>query len=119
MKTTSIPSISALGVLCGLALIPAVLVAANPRPHEARGTIKSVDAATHTLVVAEPKGKSEHKFQWNDQTRFTEHGKAANAADLKAGEHIRLTFKGDGELPTIEHATLAPAKDAKTSSEKS
>jgi len=119
MKITSALRIGTLGVLCALALTTAALLAANPRPHVQHGTIKSVDATAHTLVVADPKGKSEHKFQWNDQSRFTERGKAAEATDLKAGEHIRLTYKGGGEMPTIEHATLLPAKAGKSSSEKS
>src|SRR5262249_49372868 len=106
------------GVLCVATLASAVLLAATPRSHEERGTIKSVDTASHTLVVADHANKAEHTFQWNDQTKFSEHGKAANASDLKAGEHIRLTYKGDGEMPTIEHANLMPAKDEKSSSQK-
>jgi hypothetical protein len=119
MKITSALRVGTLGVFGASALAAAALLAANPRAHEQHGTIKSVDATAHTLVVADLKDKSEHKFQWNDQTRFTEHGKAADATELKAGEHIRFTYKGSGDMPTIEHATLLPAKAGKYSTEKS
>lgn len=101
--------------LGALALSTAALYAANaPKTQDERGSIKSVDAAPHTLVVADLKNKSEHKFQWNDQTQFTERGKTATAADIKAGERIRLIYKASGELPTVERARFVPAKREKT-----
>ncbi len=119
MKLNSNLRIAALGALCAVALTPAALFAANPRLHEDRGTIKSVDADAHTLVVTDLKNKSEHKFQWNDQTKFTERGKTATASDLKAGERVRLTYKGSGDMPTMQRVHIAPAKTEKAASEKS
>src|SRR5262245_12676685 len=107
-------STTALAAVCALALNPATLLAANPHPHEERGTIKSVDTTAHTLTVTGGKDNSEHKFQWNDQSKFTERGKTVTAADLKAGERIRLTYKSGTDMPTIERARLAPAKAEKS-----
>lgn len=105
---------TALAALCALALSPALLFAADSRPHEERGTIKSVDAAAHTIVITGGKDNAEHKFQWNDQTKFSDRGKTVTASDLKAGERIRLTYKSGGDTPTIERARLAPAKSEKS-----
>ena len=119
MKLTTNLRMMTFATLCLLALTPTALFAANPRSQEERGTIKSVDAAAHTLVVADLKDNKEHKFLWNDQSKFSERGKTVTAADLKAGKRIRVTYKGSGEMPAIEHARLAPAKTGKSASEKS
>ena len=119
MKLTSNLRQTAAIALCALALSPAALFAANPQPHEARGAIKSVDAENHWLVVTDRKDNSEHKFLWNDQSKFTERGKAVTATDLKAGERVRLTYKPGGDMPTMQRVHIAPAKAEKSASEKS
>ena len=61
------------------------LPAHEPKPIEERGIIKSVDMSAHTLVVTEHKENTDQKFQWNDQTKFSERNKSASPSDLKAG----------------------------------
>jgi hypothetical protein len=114
MKPNTNLRLTALSVWCALAVCPTAVLAANPRPHEEHGTIKSVDATAHTLVITDLKNHAEHKFQWNDQTKFSASGKTAMATDLKAGERVRLTYSQSGELPTIERARIMPAKPDKT-----
>lgn len=116
MKSTANLRLLTVAAWCALALAPVTLRAAEPRPHQERGTIKSVDAATHTLVLADLKNSKEYKFQWNDQTKFTERGKTVTAAELKAGERIRVSYQGTGDMPTIERARLVPAKAGKAAS---
>jgi len=118
MKFSSLPLMT-LAALCAVALCPAVTFAAKPRALEERGIIKSVDADTHTLVVADAKDKAEHKFQWNELSKFTTHGKPATAAAIKAGEQVRLTYKKGADTPTIERMNIVPAKTGKTSVDKS
>jgi hypothetical protein len=104
----------ALSALCALALSTASLQAgAAPKARDERGTIKSVDAANHTLVVTDLKGGAEHQFRWNDRTKFSEHGKSASAADLKAGERVRIHSTGSGDTLTMVHVNIAPAKPTK------
>ena len=112
--------VAALVPVCVLALSPVgVLAAESTKLKEERGTIKSLDADAHTVVVSDRKDNSEHKFLWNDQTKFTERGKTVTPAELKAGDRIRLTYKPTGDTPNIERAHLAPAKTEKSASEKS
>ena len=57
--------------LGALALSSVAPFAANtPKTPDERGTIKSVDATAHTLVVTDLKNNSECKFLWNDQTKL-------------------------------------------------
>ncbi len=106
--------------LGALALSTAALHAANaPKTQDERGTIKSVDTIAHTLVVTDLNNKTEHKFLWNDQTVFTERGKTTTAADLKAGERVRINYTGTGALLTMQRVNIAPAKAEKSAAEKS
>ena len=101
--------------LGALALSTAALYAANaPKTQDERGTIKSVDAAAHTLVVTDLKNKSDYKFLWNDQTKFTGRGKTATAAELKPGERVRINYTGSGDLLTMQRVHIAPAKAEKS-----
>lgn len=101
--------------LGALVLSTAALYAANaPKTQDERGTIKSVDATAHTLVVTDLKNKTEHKFLWNDQTKFTERNKPATAAELKPGERVRINYTGSGDLRTMQRVHIAPAKAEKS-----
>src|SRR5262245_24417893 len=91
-------------------LTSVTLAGGPPKAHRESGTIKSVDAKAHTLVVAGLKDQSEHKFQWNGGTKFTEHGKAVTAGDLKEGMRISITYRSESDMPTMQSARLAPAK---------
>ena len=100
---------TALIALCALAFGPALLFAGNaPKRAKERGIIKSVDNNTHQVIVTDQKTKLDGTFQWNDQTKFTEHGKAMTAADLKAGEHVRLSYTPGSGTPTLQHISLWP-----------
>ena len=96
-----------------------VFAANGPKSQEERGTIKSVDATAHTVVVTDLKNNSEHKFVWTDQTKFSERGKNVSAAELKAGERVRITYSGSGELLTMQRVRIAPAKTEKPAAAKS
>jgi len=94
-----------------LALSPALVFAAGTtHPSRERGIIKSVDMDAHTLVVTDRKKNSEHTFQWNDQTKFSERDKSAGAGDLKAGERVQLTYSPGGDTPILQSVPIAPAK---------
>jgi hypothetical protein len=81
-----------------------------------RGTIKSVDQERHTLVVTDHKGKAEHTFQWNEQTKFIEGSKALSATDLKAGEHALISYEAGKGVATMKSISLTPAKQERSQS---
>jgi hypothetical protein len=114
MKTRFNINNIALIVLCVLALSPAALFAKNTtKTAVEHGIIKSVDNSNQQLVVTDHKTKTDRTFQWNDQTKFTEHGKMTSASDLKAGEHLKITYEpGKG---TIICASATQAKSGKHS----
>jgi hypothetical protein len=102
--------------LCILSLSPALMFAAgSPKPIEERGVIKSVDMNAHTLVVTEHKKNSEHTFQWNDQTKFSERDKGASPSDLKEGERVHLSYTPGGDTPILRSVEIVPAKTEKHS----
>jgi hypothetical protein len=102
--------------LCVLSLTPAlVLASGTPKTRDERGIIKSVDMSTHTLVVTGHKKNADQKFQWNEQTQFSERDKNAAASDLKQGEHVHLSYTPGGETPVLQSVHIAPAKTEKHS----
>src|SRR6266571_8799623 len=97
--------------LCVLALSPTLMFAAGTtHPSKERGIIKSVNMEAQTLVVTDRKNNSEHTFQWNDQTKFSERDKSAGAGDLKAGERVLLTYLPGGDTPILQSVHITPAK---------
>src|SRR5512137_29034 len=98
MKLTLQSLINSTLVLCPLLLGAAGAFAADASKLQTeRGIIKSVDTPGHWLVITDPKDKTEHKYQWNDQTRFMEHGRAighktVSAAGLKDGMRVSVTY---------------------------
>ena len=111
MKLNSHIHKTIVAALCLMALDPALVFAsAAARPSKERGIIKSVDMEAHTLVVTDHKNKSERTFQWNDQTKFLEGKRSADASDLKAGERVHLTYAPGGETPLLQNVLIAPAK---------
>jgi hypothetical protein len=72
--------------IVGLVVLPAVASAA-----ELSGTVKSVDAAKKSLVVT-AEGK-DHTVTWSDKTEVTHGDKKGSAADLKAGEKVKVTHE--------------------------
>ena len=122
MKPSNYLKIATLAGLCALASGSTTVLAEashkaskdTDRLHEERGTIKSVDLNDHIVVVEDRKDSSEHKFSWNDETKFTLRGKPAGAPELKPGERIRLSYKSGGDTPMIERARIAPSKAEKS-----
>lgn len=106
---------TAVTALSVLSLSPALVFAAGtPKPIEERGTIKSVDMSAHTLVVAEHRKNAGQKFQWNDQTKFSERDKSASASALKEGERVHLTYTPGG-TPVLQSVHITPARTEKHS----
>ena len=102
--------------LCILSLGPAVVFAAgSAKPVEERGVIKSVDMDAHILVVTEHRKNAEQKFQWNDQTKFSERSKSATADALKEGEHVKFNYVPSGDTPILQSVHITPAKSEKHS----
>ena len=100
--------------LCGLLLgSPSAFAAESATPHKARGTITEIDVGQQHLVLSDRKDNSAHRFQWNDQTRFTDHGKSVAATTLKLGETVRLTYSPGGDVPVAQRVRIAPAKGKK------
>ena len=107
---------TAVTVLCILSLSPTLVFAAGtPKPIGERGLIKSVDMKAQTLVVTEHKNNAEQKFQWNDQTKFSERSKKASASARKEGERVHLTYTPGGDTPVLQSVHITPAKTEKHS----
>ena len=105
--------------LCGLLLgSPSAFAAESATPHKARGTVTGIDMDQHLLVISDRKDNSVHRFQWNDQTRFTHHGKSMAARKLQLGETVRLAYSPDGDVPVTQCVRIAPAKGGQTRREK-
>ena len=101
----------AAAAFCVLALSPTLVFAAGTtHPSKERGIVKSVNMDAHTLVITDRKNKSEHTFQWNDRTKFSERDKSAGAGDLKAGERVLLTYSPGGATPMLQSVQITPAK---------
>jgi len=108
MKLTSNLHQTLLATCCTLALcLGAVHAGDATKPRSEQGTIKSVDAKNHTLVVTTGKGNSEYSFQWNGQTEFTCGHKAAAASSLKEGQSVEITYVPGGDAPTLQRVRLA------------
>lgn len=89
------------------------MAAGSEKLQNEQGTIKSVDQAHHSLVLANHKEKAGHPFQWNEQTKFTEGGKAVSATDLKAGEHALISYESAKGVAMARSISLTPAKAEK------
>jgi len=101
---------TALIVSCTLALSAAALFAGNKaKSAEERGIIKSVDANSHQIVVTDKKSKTERTFQWNEQTKFAEHGKTTSASALKSGMAVNLNYMPSSGTPMLKAVKLSPA----------
>lgn len=68
-----------------------------------------METDAHALVVTDRKDSTEHKFLWSNPTRSNEQGKAASAADLRAGEHVGRTEAEGGDLPALLRVRIATA----------
>ena len=111
--TPHLPRIALIAV-CALVLGPSwALAARSSKRIEERGTVKSVDASTHVLVITDLKDKTEHSFQWNDKTKFVRKGAKATAADLTEGRRVRVAYTPKGDKPMLKRVQLVPAKAAK------
>ena len=100
-----------MATLCVVSLSPALVFADGaPKSVEDRGSIKSVNAGTHTLVVTEHTKSAERKFQWNDQTKFSEGDKSVNASALKQGERVHLIYVAGSGVHILQSVHIISAK---------
>lgn len=115
MKTNfSLVRKAAFVTMCAAVLSPAALFAGNVlKTAEEHGLIKSVDVKTHQLVVTDQKTKAEGTFQWNDQTKFIEHGKPVSATALKAGLPVNITYAAGSGTPMLERVQIPADKEPK------
>ncbi len=111
MKTTVFQK-TMISTFMGVALFGSTTVfAANePTAKNEAGKIISVDAKTHTLVVASTKDGKPHTFQWNEKTKVTLQGTKGTEGDLRAGEKVSVKYgSADGKMIANEIYVM-PAK---------
>lgn len=91
--------------LAVLAAIPQYAMAAN-KTHE--GKVFSVtagkDNADGKLVMTDNEGKNEHTHAIASTVKISLNDKAAKLADLKKGDHIKVTSDSNGKVTEV-HAT--------------
>jgi uncharacterized protein YdbL (DUF1318 family) len=86
----------ALSMVAVLAVAAAATQAAEEKKHE--GTV--VSAADGKLVMTDADDK-EHSHDIADTVKITRNGKKAKLTDLKAGDKVTVTTKGD-EVTAID-----------------
>ncbi len=100
---------------CAWALSLGVTQAADAaRMKREQGTIKSVDIQNHVIQLTSSRDKTEHKYQWTDQTKFTSGRDAISAARLKEGESVSVTYTPGGEVPLLQHVRVVPKEPKQT-----
>jgi len=82
----------------------------KPKMSHETGTITSVNAAKHELVVNDSRSNKPQTFTWNDSTKFRENEKPVAAAGLKAGQQLHLTYKPGTGASLLEDVMILPAK---------
>jgi len=96
--------------LCTLGLGLSVASAADqPKLNHQSGTISSVDSAKHEIVVADSFNNKHETFTWNNATKFRQNEKTIAAAQLKSGEHVRLSYRTGTGMPMLEEVVILPA----------
>ncbi len=119
MKLTSNLHQTLLAPCCTLALgLGTIHAGEASKARSEHGTIKSVDAKAHTLVVTTGKGNSDCSFHWNDQTKFTSGHNAASASNLKEGRLVELTYVPGGDAPTLRRVRLVAKAPKHASAQK-
>jgi len=87
--------------------------AKKPAPKSASGSVKSASADS-IVVAGKDKGKeAEWTFAVDSTTKISKGGKAATAADLKAGDGVQVRYTEDGGKATAQTVTVRPAPTAK------
>lgn len=102
-STTLAVAACALGVSIGSSF-----AGTKPKLNHDAGTIQSVDAVKHEVVITDKSNKTQ-TFSWNDSTRFRESNKRVSAVDLKRGESVHLRYKAEPGTPLLEEVTIIPA----------
>jgi hypothetical protein len=88
-----------------LAAAVALVIAANVQAADKTHEGKVVSAGNGKLVMTDNEGKNEHTHAIAATTKITIDGKDAKLADLKAGEHIKVTQDGAGVVTTVAATT--------------
>ena len=104
---------------------------ANPLGIQSeRGRIESIDTQAKTMTVTNQHSESAQIFVWNDTTKFLEKrhplskSHFVTAADLKAGEEVRIHFQKENDRMVAETVVItpehhsAPAKESSADNQK-
>jgi len=78
-----------------LILIPAVLTAANSTAtkwEKFYGRIVTIDPASQKIVASNKKQQIEDSFQWDDKTKVSYKQNPIQAAELKPGQYVVISF---------------------------
>jgi len=115
MKTNYKSSTALSVALCALGLsVGAGFAGDKSTMHHESGTISSVDAAKHQLVISDSANNKPQTFAWNDSTKFMENSKPVAAGQLKSGERVRLSYEAGAGTPVLREVAILP-QVAKTS----
>lgn len=109
MKKHYKPSTRLAVALCALGLSIGSSFAGNkPKLNHEMGTVQSIDAAKHELIIKDKANKTQ-SFTWNNATQFRESNKAVSAAQVKTGETVHLSYQESAGTPLLHHVTVVPA----------
>jgi len=111
MKTHQTSSTSLAVALCTLGLgVSACFAGDTAKTSHESGTITSVNAAKHELVVNDSRSNKPQTFTWNNSTKFRENEKTVAASELKAGQQLHLSYKPGTGASLLEDVMILPAK---------
>jgi Cu/Ag efflux protein CusF len=118
MKITTVKSKLLITALCATALamplatLPARADDATPAPSAAAagthfgGTVSAVDASAKTITVDSKKGGSK-TFSLTDSSTLTgADGSSTTLADIKTGDHVRISYTTGSDGTTLTVTTL-------------
>ncbi len=108
---------SALVASCALTLMGSQAWAAGKRMHD-QGNIKDINTKTSTFRLVDKENKTV-TVAWNDKTSFLEHRKHMTAADLKAGEFVRVYGEEENGTLMAKSIHIRPSAKETTSSQHS
>ena len=72
-----------------------------------RGAIRGIDLKSQTLTLQD-QHQATLGIEWNQQTRFFDHGKTITAADLKSGERVGVTYVKEGDHLVARAVAVMP-----------
>lgn len=79
----------------------------SAQTYHRHGTLVSVDAATHTLIVRTPPSDRHVAYQWDASTRFLELGAPVRLDALRVGGSLGLVYQRGGPPYVLTKVYLA------------